>query len=261
MSDKAAGPNPRHKRYFKNYLLDKHFQLKYAGYMVGIASLLSLVLGFFLWNTSQSLVEQSREAVSQGQHAVQLGQKVAAESDKVNEVVKMNIVKDPFYADNPELLAAFEEESKKEDAGRLEQQKRLEQQAASLEHQSGNIEVQQRTLLTTLFVALLLLVVGVGMIGIVVTHKVAGPIFKMTRQMTALGEGNWNIPRPLRKGDELIDFFESYRTMVQAMRTKREAQVTALEDIIAAVPDDEDVTKLQDLRDDLARVLDRNTRV
>ena len=56
MADKT--PNKRHKRQFKNYLLDRGFQLKYAGLLFAVAGVLSVVLGFLLWRTSQALVVQ-----------------------------------------------------------------------------------------------------------------------------------------------------------------------------------------------------------
>ncbi len=45
------------------------------------------------------------------------------------------------------------------------------------------------------------------------------------------------------------------------MRTKRAGHIGELDDVIAAAPDDQDVSKLQDLREDLATVLERKTRL
>src|SRR5690606_16831016 len=126
---------------------------------------------------------------------------------KVSAVVRMNIVKDPFYKDDPELLAAFQDDQKKQDEAMAAQQRELQARADALAAQAEGLAAQQRTMLLALFVLLALLAVGVGVAGIVVTHKVAGPIFKMTRQIRALGEGRWRVPDPLRKGDELADFF------------------------------------------------------
>ena len=58
MAEAAKGGSPRKQRRIRNYLLDRGYQLKYAGYLVAVAAVLSLFLGYLLWRTSQSLVEQ-----------------------------------------------------------------------------------------------------------------------------------------------------------------------------------------------------------
>ncbi len=50
-------PAGRGQRRLKNYLLDPHFQLKYSGYMAGVALLISVCLGVVLWRTSQAVVD------------------------------------------------------------------------------------------------------------------------------------------------------------------------------------------------------------
>ena len=59
-----------HRRKLRNFLLDRSFQLKYAGYLFGVAAILSAALGYLLWTTSRSLIEQSRKTVDQGQQVV-----------------------------------------------------------------------------------------------------------------------------------------------------------------------------------------------
>ena len=52
MGEASAAPLPatgRHQRRLRNYLLDSHFQLKYTGYLVGIALLFSFSLGILIW--------------------------------------------------------------------------------------------------------------------------------------------------------------------------------------------------------------------
>jgi len=97
VSASAAAPiqGGRHQRKLRNYLLDSRFQLKYTGYLVGLAVFLSLVLGGLLWSVSQKVISQSQETVRQGQETVARGQEVVRESQKVYDVVYMNIVKDP----------------------------------------------------------------------------------------------------------------------------------------------------------------------
>src|SRR5262245_9422797 len=135
MADAAAAPaqaGGRHQRRLRNYLLDTHFQLKYTGYLVAIAIVLSVSLGAILYRTSREVLNQSNATVNQGEQVVSLGQKVVEESRKVSAVVQMNIVKDPVYADNPALLEAFKTDSQSQDDRLKEQQGQLEAQASSL---------------------------------------------------------------------------------------------------------------------------------
>ena len=111
----SAPTTGRHQRKLKNYLLDPHFQLKYTAYLVAIAVALGGSLGIVLWQTGDAVVAQAQKNVAQGQRVVELGREVVGESRKVSEVVKMNIVKDSVYQDNPVLLEAFTTDAKKQD--------------------------------------------------------------------------------------------------------------------------------------------------
>lgn len=231
----SAPPAGRHQRRMKNYLLDAHFQLKYSAYLVGIAVLFSVCLGILLWRTSEAVIAQSTQTVQQGEQVVSRGREVVEESRKVSEVVKMNIVKDPIYSDNPALLDAFKGDADKQDERLRNQQAALEKQATELKQRSAAIRGQQRTMLLTLTTALTLLVVLIGFAGIIVTHKVAGPIYKMKRQIREVGEGHLRIPNKLRKGDELVDFFEAFETMVINLRARQQSEIDKLERAIATL--------------------------
>jgi hypothetical protein len=219
----------RHQRRLRNYLLDSHFQLKYSSYLVAIAVALSVSLGLILWRTSVAVIEQSHEAVDQGEQVVSLGREVVKESQKVTEVVKMNIIKDPVYADNPALAEAFKLDAAAQDERLKDQQTQLEAQAAALRKQSQDLTSRQRTIFTTLVAVLSLLVVLIGFAGIVVTHKVAGPIYKMKRQIKSVADGHLQVPGQLRKGDELVDFFEVFREMVVSLRKRQEQEIALLD--------------------------------
>jgi nitrogen fixation/metabolism regulation signal transduction histidine kinase len=246
----VAAPG-RHQRKLRNYLLDAHFQLKYAGYLVAIAFVLGASLGTILWRTSDAVIAQSRESVAVGEQVVERGRDVVKESKKVNAVVQMNIVRDPAYADNPALLTAFQSDAKENDDKLNGQQARLEEQANRLKEQSAKLEAQQRSVGTALILVLALLVIGVGLAGIVVTHKVAGPIHKMKKQLRELADGNYAVPYPLRKGDELVDFFEEFRRMVRKLRKRQEEEIQLLDRAILNLKDktsEEELNELRNLR-------------
>jgi methyl-accepting chemotaxis protein len=247
----------RHQRRMRNYLLDRHFQLKYSGFLVGIVLLLSISLGIVLWRTSGAVIAQSRDAVGQGEQAVSLGREVVTESRKVSAVVQMNIVKDPVYSDTPALLDAFKTDAAKQDERLKRQQQQLEAQSASLKLQSERLADKQRAMLLTLCVVLSLLVLGIGFAGIIVTHKVAGPIHKMKRQIRDVGEGRLTIPGKLRKGDELVDFFDAFDHMVKSLRARQEREIALLDAAIEKLRSEpEALEPLRELRTEMQSALD-----
>ncbi len=253
------GGGGRHQRKLKNLLLDRHFQLKYTAYLVLIALALSVSLGAVLWRTSRAMIAQSQQNVERGEQIVSLGKEVVGESRKVSAVVRMNIVRDPVYQDNPDLLAAFNADASSQDQRLASQQASLEEQRKILADQSAHLARTQTMMLWTLVGVLTALVAAIGLAGIMVTHKVAGPIFKMKRQLMDVAEGHWKLPSPLRKGDELVEFHQSFRDMVSSLRDERQRQVASLDKGIAALEsrtDGESLASLKELRREMQASLD-----
>ena len=76
------------------------------------------------------------------------------------------------------------------------------------------------------------LVIGLALLGIFITHKVAGPIYKMKRLIGEVAAGRLRVEGGLRKGDELQDFFEAFHTMVDRLRSHEEHEMAAIESMI-----------------------------
>ncbi|MCC6557820.1 MAG: HAMP domain-containing protein [Polyangiaceae bacterium] len=265
----ASEARARYQRSAKNYLLDPRFQLKYTGFLVGIAAVLSVALGLLLWNTSNKVLQQSQQAVQQGQltvrqgqETVKRGQEVLVQSRRVSQVVAMNIAKE--YKDDPELAKTFGEAAQRDEDKLKQEQERLERDAASLEQrardleqQAADIAQQQATTLRVLVGILAALVIGVGAAGIVFTHKIAGPIFKMKRLLRQVGEGKLVVRERLRRGDELKHFFETFEKMVDDLRARQEAEIARVDEILAKIeaspgePSPASVELLKKLRSEL----------
>jgi nitrogen fixation/metabolism regulation signal transduction histidine kinase len=241
----STRPGPgKHHRSAKNYLLDRQFQLKYTGFLVAIALLLSAALGALLWRTSDRFIDQSRESVQQGQEAVRQGQETVkrgealiVESRKVRQVVEMTA--ETCYKDVPQVKEQFAADAARDEEKLKQEQARLTREAADLEARAKEltthvslVEVQQRRLLLWLVVGLALFVLALGFAGIVFTHKIAGPIFKMKRLLREVGGGKLLIRAKLRKGDELQHFFEAFELMVADLRSRQEKEIAKVDDII-----------------------------
>lgn len=250
MSDaQSPAASGRHNRSAKNYLIDRNFQLKYTAFLVGVSLALSVILGLVLWRTSSEVIEQSqgaveqgRETVKQGQETIDRGKQVLVQSRRVSQVVAMNIAKE--YRDDPELAKTFNESAAKDEAKLKDEQDRLEHdaaflaaRAADLETQAKKVAAQQQKLLLLIIAGLGLLVVFVGVAGIVFTHKVAGPIFKMKRLIRQIGEGKLVLREKLRKGDELQHFFEAFEIMVNDLRARQTAEISKVDKILERLVD------------------------
>lgn len=265
-------PGGPHQRKLKNYLLDSHLQLRYAGYLVGIAAAVSVVFGLALFATNQQLYETSQEAVAVGRlsvkagsQSVEAGRSAIEENKKVNEVVKMNIVEDPTYKDNPELLQAFQEDARQKDASLLQRQKELEEHAGQLTENAqalvanaDSLEAQMQRQAWIVAAGILCFISFIGLGGIVVSHKIAGPLFKIKRHVRELGDGSLGMPSDLRKGDELVEFFRTFQRTVGKLRTQAENDIAVLDQVVSslsgAVPD-EDLRLLRELRERISRSL------
>ena len=78
---------------------------------------------------------------------------------------------------------------------------------------------------------------------IVLTHKVAGPIYKMRKIFKTIDDRNLRLAGRLRKGDELRETFEDFDDMLRRLREQRRADLEVLKTIRAACADSEAAQK------------------
>jgi hypothetical protein len=156
-NSQATVPPPAvfHQRRVKNYLINTKLQLRFASWLLAVAAMISVVLGWVLW---RSYAETSR----------------------------LVALSDPDGADS--LAAMFASE----DRARM------------------------------VWLAAALAVVLVCLLGfaVVMTHRIAGPAFVISRTCRQVAEGNFERPRPLRERDMLVELFDDVIDMVNAIRDR-----------------------------------------
>jgi len=69
----------------------------------------------------------------------------------------------------------------------------------------------------------------VAVIGIYLSHKIAGPILRMERFMDDIGSGNLTGKLVLRKGDELLVLADGINRLTESIKTTIINQNTALD--------------------------------
>jgi nitrogen fixation/metabolism regulation signal transduction histidine kinase len=79
----------------------------------------------------------------------------------------------------------------------------------------------------------LLLALALGMTGIVVTHRLVGPAYRLKMLLREVRDGHLRIQGRLRKGDELQDVFEAFQEMVLSLRAAQEKEIALLDAAIA----------------------------
>lgn len=80
----------------------------------------------------------------------------------------------------------------------------------------------------------LLLVLGLAAYGIKMTHKVAGPLFKVSLYLKKMRDGRFDKVYNLRKGDQLLDFYEHFRHAHAGIVKMQQADIERVRAVIAA---------------------------
>jgi nitrogen fixation/metabolism regulation signal transduction histidine kinase len=152
----------------------------------------------------------------------------------------MSIKNDPIYGDNPELMKSFNDSAAESD---------------------NRVAQQQKAMLGSVVGGLSLLVVLIGLLGIFITHKIAGPVYKMKRLLKDVGAGKLNFQGGLRKGDELQHFFETFQKMVDSLKSRQKVEIEMLEAGIASAKSagatEESLAKILAVRDEMKRSLEQ----
>ena len=81
----------------------------------------------------------------------------------------------------------------------------------------------------------LLLLVSIAGVGIWITHKVAGPLYSIAGICTRVRDNKLSpaMRQQLRKGDELQEFYSTFRDMYEALRARAGRESQALGEAIA----------------------------
>lgn len=91
---------------------------------------------------------------------------------------------------------------------------------------------EDRKVRNAILIGVALMTLALGFTGIVVTHRVVGPAYRMRRLFEHVGEGRLEVVTGIRKGDELQELFHSFAEMVESLRGQRAEDIERLEDTL-----------------------------
>ena len=95
----------------------------------------------------------------------------------------------------------------------------------------------------------LLETVGLFLWGILVTHRIAGPLYIIDRYLGAIRSGIYPDMRPLRRHDELQQFFDSFSSTVDHLRERDEEELGVINSVLTDLPDSDTKQQLTKIRD------------
>ncbi len=121
-------------------------------------------------------------------------------------------------------------------------------------------EAADRKVAFGIFGGVLLLALALGATGIVVTHRLVGPAYRLKMLLREVRDGRLVVRGRLRKGDELQDIFEAFQEMILSLRAAQEQEIALLEAAIerakqAGVPQ-EAIADIESIRDRMRAALD-----
>jgi hypothetical protein len=124
----------------------------------------------------------------------------------------------------------------------------------------ADFRANDREVILRLAVSLGLMIICLGLTGIVITHKVVGPVYKMKLLFGEVIKGRLKLAGKLRKGDELQSFFDVYAQMIETLRQRQVSEIAQIDAVLqeaqtGGVPE-ATVTKLRQLRDEMQATLD-----
>jgi nitrogen fixation/metabolism regulation signal transduction histidine kinase len=126
--------------------------------------------------------------------------------------------------------------SKAHEASRVVQVRAMDPTDELAQQLAAQFAHNDKVMMAVLLVFGLLLMLVLTAYGIVITHKVAGPLYKVSMHLDKLRDGKLSQVWPLRKGDELVDFFEHFKAAHDALRERTQADIDLLEKAAQAAP-------------------------
>jgi len=222
------------QRRLRNYLLDAPMQLRFTAVLV-LATLLGAgLLGIFLARALNRLAEQAERAVEARAAAAQASHELGNASLSKNLLERFN---------DPEFTAQLERQSRTIDAAYQAEQAQVAEQRREVARESTRIG-------WLVILSVLAFALAVLLLGIVVTHRIAGPVLRVRRLLDDLGQGRREVPRHgLRDGDELRELFDAASSLVRTLRAEDQATFEA---VSAALASPEQTEGLRQVHDRLA---------
>lgn len=119
---------------------------------------------------------------------------------------------------------------------------------------------RDRQMLAGILAGIGLLTLALGLTGIVITHKIIGPAYRMRKLLATVAKGHLRVDGQLRKGDELQDVFGAFNDMVTTLRARQADEISQLDAALSTASahgvSDRDLLPFRSLRDRMQQQLE-----
>ncbi|MDF2693213.1 MAG: hypothetical protein K0S65_1596 [Labilithrix sp.] len=197
----------------KKYLVDARFQLKWTSYLVVVVVLVMAALGYIIARTAGHASDTASLAVKQAEKAY--------EESKSNNILTRRTMQ-LAGGDNPALQTVMDESLNDVDS-------QSEKNLAEVRRVQSEIVADRKNLQRLLAGAGVSLVALLAIMGIIITHRIVGPVHKMKRLLRRVSTGRLVIEERLRKGDELEDLFDTFLQMTFSLQAMQSARLATLD--------------------------------
>ena len=270
-----------YKRSWKNLLLNKRYQLRFTLFMAGLAGVLFAALGYWVMHyTGRTTTIGRNRIISEPCAKVpSITPGAAADEDADTDTVPMALETGQLAKVEPkpepagtgtgagsgaediprpnskvtidETSMELTEVAPTDFADRV-----AERWACELRHDAAlrTLERDRLQILMVLIGTGLLLVLGLAVYGIKMTHRVAGPLYKVSLYFAKMRDGRLDKVYNLRKGDQLVSFYEHFKAAHAGVVSLEKADIERLRALVAAIDADPAFAKDPALADRIAEL-------
>ena len=238
-----------YKRSWKNLLINKQYQLRFTLFMVGISAVLMAALGWWVMRTAGRATDVAQSAARMLCPALPV--LTPPSSDTPDTPAPPAPATDPAPSAAGGSGSAAATPSGDDDFEAARHRRNIvvtedlpddfaESVAAHwtcvIRHKAKVAGVQQGNdvILYVLLATGVLLVLALAIYGIKTTHKVAGPLYKVTLYFQKMRDGRYDKVWPLRKGDQLVAFYDHFRQAHAGVVSLEKADVERLKAVLEA---------------------------
>ena len=255
MTSKSADRS--YKRSWKNLLINKRYQLRFTLFMVGLSSVLMAGLGIWVMRVANETTEVSKTSV-RGDACPRLPSlRPASDDDEPAPKPSMRLPESSDGAPAAESAAGSAAASNEPPVDEPRHVKvQIDESSMTLTttlppdladriaahwtcelRQVATFDQLERGRMRILWAMIatgLVLVLGLALYGIKMTHRVAGPLFKVSLYLSKMREGRFDKVYNLRKGDQLVEFYDHFKLAHGGVVAMQQDDIARLSAVIAA---------------------------
>jgi len=235
-----------YKRTWKNLLINKRYQLRFTLFMVGLSAVLMGLLGWWVMTEAKSAtttaVNNALTACRDmpGAPRVPTGATSAvrppppappAEKPRTRPRPVVTIDDSGMPAAPPPAAPAPAAAPDRPTRAQVAAYQKCE---AGVPGTVRELEGRLRLTFWLLLASGAVICIALLLYGIKMTHRVAGPLYKVTLYMSKLRQGHYDTVYNLRRGDHLRSFYEHFKAAHAGMRALQEEDVARLRALLGA---------------------------